>query len=412
MTISKTFCDASTIIDITKSLPRTSTSPAYLNAAPPYVRASIFTAWCIQLLPLVSAATSLPSTSAPTAAPAKARITVFWQWNLKGALFVTQHRQIASLLSDFIDYVREQGTHIPLVSSFGRSLQLGPATTFDQSQDTLNVGYSIVEEEELSVVGVDEVRERRRLERAIEFSLSSMQGWDVKIEMKGVTDTTESSWVAVVESGLNGRLILRISHAKLSSKDQIVRVKVYIQRLAGSKVLKVNGDTKSIITVEPRNLSTLSLNIDDTASILTTSTTASTTPSTSSHSLPSPPSNTQAVDPLIRRRQFMTAFDSLLRRSYIYYTSLLQEPEAKWRHVSDSQGVTVTQLNSIDPTLTIYRAEAKFVGVSMWDVYSTICTPGARAQWDKTLDDAVLVEDVNELSSLWHMKTKAAWPSV
>jgi hypothetical protein len=74
--------------------------------------------------------------------------------------------------------------------------------------------------------------------------------------------------------------------------------------------------------------------------------------------------------------------------------------------------VEVTQLDSIDPTLVVYRAEATFVGVGIWDLFAAIATPGARAYWDKLHEDAVLLEDVNELSSLWQVKTRAAWPAV
>lgn len=78
---------------------------------------------------------------------------------------------------------------------------------------------------------------------------------------------------------------------------------------------------------------------------------------------------------------------------------------------SESRGVTITQLDSIDPTLVVYRAEAVFVGVGLWDLYSTIASPGARVSWDKGHDDAVLLEDVNELTELWHWRTKANWPA-
>lgn len=78
---------------------------------------------------------------------------------------------------------------------------------------------------------------------------------------------------------------------------------------------------------------------------------------------------------------------------------------------TESRGVTIAQLNSIDPTLVVYRAEVTFVGLGLWDLYAAIVTPGARAYWDKLYDDAVLLEDVNELTELWHHKTKAAWPT-
>lgn len=58
----------------------------------------------------------------------------------------------------------------------------------------------------------------------------------------------------------------------------------------------------------------------------------------------------------------------------------------------------------------VFRAEAVFVGVSIWDLYATIANPGARSIWDKSHDEASLVEDVNELTDLWHFRSKAAWP--
>ena len=76
----------------------------------------------------------------------------------------------------------------------------------------------------------------------------------------------------------------------------------------------------------------------------------------------------------------------------------------------EARGVSVSPLDSIDPTLVVYRAEATFVGISLWDLYAAITTPGARAYWDKQYEDAVLLEDVNELTELWHYKTKPAWP--
>ncbi|KAF7964517.1 hypothetical protein HWV62_6365, partial [Athelia sp. TMB] len=117
---------------------------------------------------------------------------------------------------------------------------------------------------------------------------------------------------------------------------------------------------------------------------------------------------------------------SRVRRNYIYFSSLLQEPEAKWKQseqlilsmvsvltssqATELRGVSVTQLDSIDPTLVVYRAEATFVGVGMWDLYGALVSPGARTYWDKQHEDATLLEDVNELTELWHFKTKPAWP--
>jgi hypothetical protein len=371
ITISKSFFDATTLIDVSTSLPRFDDSPAFLRPAPPYQRTQLhLLAFCLQLVPPPIASTSsTPSTS-------KLRLTIFWQWSLKGALF--EHRQISSLLSDFVDYVRKEGHRIPIIANSGRSIQLG-SSIFDRSQDMLKVGYSIVEDDG-DVILDDQVNQNHRW---IELSMAA-GGWDIKID--------ESNWTVEVEAQEHGRIIVRISHNELSKVD-IVRIKLSIQRLAGSQVIKVNNVINKVVKINRREVPPAFE--DDTASITTTTSQA----------------DIEMTEPIPMIRT-IPGIESSLRRSYIYFTSLLQEPEAKWRAISDSQGVTVTQLNSIDPTLTIYRAEATFVGVGVWDVFSTICSPGARAQWDRTMDDAVLLEDVNELSSLWHIKTKAAWPAV
>jgi hypothetical protein len=81
----------------------------------------------------------------------------------------------------------------------------------------------------------------------------------------------------------------------------------------------------------------------------------------------------------------------------------LQEPDAKWRQISESRGVTVHQLNSIDPTLLVHRAEAVFVGVSLLDLWAILSNFGTRTAWSKTFEKAELLEHVNEMSELWHI---------
>lgn len=78
---------------------------------------------------------------------------------------------------------------------------------------------------------------------------------------------------------------------------------------------------------------------------------------------------------------------------------------------TEARGVSVTQLDSIDPTLVVYKAEATFVGVGLWDLFAAISSPGARPYWDKQHEDAILLEDVNELTELWHFKSRPTWPA-
>lgn len=441
ITISKTFSDETTLIDISTSLPRTPDEPAFLRPAPPFVRSHVhLLAWCVQALPASSPTDGTVSSSSTTASAAgKIRITIFWQWTLKGAVFTTHHSQLASLLAHFVDFVRERGSQIPLVHSYGRGIELS-SCTFEPSQELHTIEYAVVVESNDddvssgSEVAYDELmrrKERKRLERAIELSLAAKEGWDVRVTTKivGGLGGSEADWTSTAGlsnggRGESGRIALRLTHAALANPNHLVRVSVLTQRLAGGKILKINGENVQIHAIESRDPSSSArrlVEVDDAASIVTTSTSAL----DSNVAVGSPGQNAsgfsdssrsagRSASPALPASPSPVAdeISSLLRRNYIYFTSLLQEPEAKWRNVSDNRGVTVTQLNSIDPTLTIYRAEATFVGVGVWDVFSTICTPHARMQWDKTLEDATLLEDVNELSELWHIKTKPSWPVV
>lgn len=433
ITISKTFTDATTLISISTSLPRSIDEPAFLRPSPPYVRSHVhLLAWCIQLLPSPSSTITSPSSASTSTStshtplfnpPQKVRITIFWQWNLKGSLFpTTYHSQITSLLVNYVEFVREKGDLIPLVGEYGEGIEV-LQENFDSELEILSLEYNVVG-------GVEDIVERKRLEHEIEVEenqdgetipkirrtsetslevlLSVKQGWDINLYIKSLSEDSSIGYIATAEISIEGtgRITLRITHDKLEKLDQLVKVNLSIQRLAGGKGIRINGELIEINPFSiPKEISPYAKQIlDDAASLAPSLTDSLNSSSFSLSSSPNSSTNTQSHNTATQE------INALLRRNYIYFTSLLQEPEAKWRHVSDSHGVTVTALNSIDPTLTIYRAEATIVGVGVWDVFSTICTPGARMQWDKNLEEASLLNDISELSSLWHIKMKANWP--
>ncbi|GAA5885767.1 hypothetical protein JCM6882_007558 [Rhodosporidiobolus microsporus] len=240
-----------------------------------------------------------------------------------------------------------------------------------------------------------------------------------------------------------GRLTLLITHSPLASPSHLVRATVTVQRLAGGGCVRVNGARQTVerVAVEApdggkadgkgdgrreRGLPGGVGAADDAASIRTTSSSASSSPDDppleSALSIRSATSRTTTA--LSPAQQRASDLSSLLRRSYIYFLSLLQEPPAKWRHVTDSAGVSVTQLLSPDPTLTIYRAEAVFVGVGVWDVFATVVTPGCRRGWERGVEGVELVggawgdgtgEEEGEgglggLSEVWWERRKGQWP--
>ena len=406
ITISKTLVDRYTLIDISTSLPRSKHEPAYLRPAPPYVRAQVsLLAWCVQLPGGSNSAESGP-------ADGKARITCFWSWNPKGAWAVgggvPQH--LPSLMVGLVDYVREGSESVPLLLNYGPDLSVG-SVGFDTARVTLTVSYAVVN---MSLEGGNE-----GMRRQIEFGLSSTQSWDVQIQVRSQTgeETASTDWTPFVGQELASehgppapkRLMLRFAHAPIRSGEELVRVNVSIERTSssGSSVVRINGIPIAIETIRPPSVHRPILEEAASSSAISLRTfNTMETPSANENGpildIKRSPSRSHAAEKSIA---------SLIRRNYIYFTSLLQEPEGKWRPVLDSRGVAIHQLDSIDKTLIVFRAEAVFVGVGIWDLFATIASPGARVVWDKTHDDATLLEDVNELTNLWHFKSKAAWPT-
>ena len=399
VTISKTLVDQHTIIDISTSLPRSKTEPAYLRPAPPHVRAHIsLLAWCVQL----GGTADVPL--------GRARITCFWSWNPKGAWAVgggvPQH--LPSSVVGLVDHIREGSEKVPVLLGYGADVSIG-AMEYDTTRITLAVGYAIINPDTLEEDGS---------RRKIEFGLSSTESWDVQIHVKTQhgEDSSSAAWTSFVgrapslvpDGTAPKRLILRFSHAALEANEELVRANVTIEQTATSTTpnVRLNGIPVNIESMEQKRRESRPV-LQETASTsavsLKTISTKRSIRSQDARSVtrPGERERSPSADKTIA---------ALVRRNYIYFTSLLQEPEAKWRPVLDSRGVAIHQLDSIDRTLIVYRAEAVFVGVGIWDLFATIASPGGRLIWDKTHEQATLLEDVNELTDLWHFRSRAAWP--
>ncbi|THG99951.1 hypothetical protein EW026_g2526 [Hermanssonia centrifuga] len=340
VTISRTFSDATTVIDISTSLPRSPDEPAYLRPSPPYVRSEVgLFAWCIQLVTSSSGAPRL-------------RMTCFWQHDLRAlwtggfgsAPGVAQ--QLAAMTIGFFKTVKTRGSsRIPLLSGYGNGVSV-ERVRFQIDREALTADYAIVPEEEeherqereQSLEELHAIREHRRLTRSVEWLLPVGEGWDVQITTRASSEAvTQLPWTAHATRSGQDRIVLKIKHSELPNDHSVL---------------------KPVETVEERD-----------------------------------PSSYYMSQPILQDT-----------------TSMADEPEAKWKRTTESRGVSVAQLDSIDPTLVVYRAEATFVGLGLWDLYAAIATPGARAFWDRAYDDAVLLEDVNQLTELWHHKTKPTWP--
>ncbi|KAF8315340.1 hypothetical protein DL93DRAFT_2057136 [Clavulina sp. PMI_390] len=436
ITIAKSYSDASTLIDVCTSLPRSNDAPGYLRPAPPYVRSHVYLyAWCIQI--------THSSEASSSSAPAKVRITCFWQHDLKAIWgignSITQH--IPAMLTGLVNTVQTHGPRMAHLRGFGRGVAI-THIDFQGPRQLLALEYSIAKDESdedglamRALSGPDDLlrasKESRRLERKVECSLPYGPGWEVRVATKSSANTlptphyfVQASQPSVpLSSHATEPITLQISHPE-PPDHAVLRVTVSIEPVAvlGARVkdapLRVNGNTQSILQIElgdpaPKAFPFESFSSSESpASVVTTS--SDKTQKTAPGGLLGSGRGGRPGIPGVRSTRLPAAekaIATLVRRNYIYFTSLLQEPEAKWsKPITEARGVTVTQLNSIDPTLVVYRAEAVFVGVGVWDLLGIVSTPGIIPYWNKAHEDATYLEHVSELTELWHFKNRAAWP--
>ncbi|KAA1470286.1 hypothetical protein DENSPDRAFT_797515 [Dentipellis sp. KUC8613] len=446
VTISRTFNDATTVIDISTSLPRSPDEPAYLRPSPPYVRSNVkLFSWCIQHIP------SLPSANPPSAQeddqpsrklnPGRLRITCFWQhdlraiWNFGSTSGFSQ--QLASMVLGLFKTVVKRGSRVPVLTGYGNGVSI-ERLRFDINREALTLDYAIIPEdddhesrvaENPSLDELHAIREHRRLTRTVEFSIPAAQGWDIQVSTKASSEeVAKLPWSARAirtspESSSDTAddrddVLLRVNHSPLIDDHSILKVCVVIERSGPSSGLRLNGIPQAIEAIEERSPSSYFMSQQmqqDATSTADTSFRTASSAATAVSTLSSG-SKTPLRPELFRTQTERSAAAeknilSRVRRNYIYFSSLLQEPEAKWKRTTEARGVSITQLDSIDPTLVVYRAEATFVGVGLWDLYAAITSPGTRQYWDKQHEDAVLLEDVNELTELWHIKSKPTWPA-
>jgi hypothetical protein len=250
------------------------------------------------------------------------------------------------------------------------------------------------------------MKEARRLERSVEIYLPLAEGWDIALTARGQGQHVDASYRTTLERAAgpdSTYAVFRVLHAKVAL-DQLVKVRLVVTRLVGGKNVRVNGELTPVAAVEPRDpSSSYRRMLDDAATSINMS--LESHDSDRADSVESAP----RASPAEAVRAKATAL--LIRRCYNYFTSLLQEPEEKWRHLYEARGVGVGQLSSLDPTVAIYRAEKTIVGVNIWDVYSALLAPGIRTLWDPQNESVALLDDLGESTGLWHVATKAVWPA-
>ena len=238
---------------------------------------------------------------------------------------------------------------------------------FQIDRQALTIDYAIHPEDEEGVSQLDiiqsvddlqAIREHRRLTRTIECVLPSSDGWDVQISTKASSEEVENlPWTA---QALRGRYIsspfsppspkknnpsnlFKVMHSPLPNDHSILKVRIVLE-LSGPNGLRLNGISQAIQTIEERDPSSYSadqriplgaassgdISWNTGSSVHTVDSVAdSVMASTSGTRTPMRPQLQRTLTE--RSAAVEKSIISRIRRNYIYFSSLLQEPEAKWR---------------------------------------------------------------------------------
>lgn len=304
-------------------------------------------AWCIQIP---------TSEQSGKSTPCQLRLTCFWQhdlramWNIGANSSMSQ--QLSAMMVGFYNSVKSRGTRIPLLTGYGNGVSI-EHVRFVIDREALTVDYLIVPEEEdrpphSSEQGLDElhaIREHRRLTRSIECTLPGNEGWDVQISTKASSEEVQKlPWIprATLDDSSGSKpdekIIFNVQHARLPNDHAVLKVTVVIELSGPSSGLRLNGIPTPVERVETRDpslyymsqsmLQDASSTADFSLRSQSTFNTA-TTGASSTSTIPERP-------PLARTTTERTAAGqkailARVKRNYIYFSSLLQEPEAKWK---------------------------------------------------------------------------------
>lgn len=255
---------------------------------------------------------------------------------------------------------------------------------FEIDREALTLDYSIVPEDEdhaphTTEQGLDElhaIREYRRLTRSIECVLPVSVGWDIQISTKASSEqVAQLPWTTHVTRSASGspgssptssdgdQVVFGVKHSSLPNDHSVLKVRIIIE-LSGPNGIRLNGIPHPVEQVEERDplshyisqqmlqdaSSTADMSFNTQSSLGTIAESASR-------------SSTLLERPVLTRQQTertAAAEKSILsrvKRNYIYFSSLLQEPEAKWRRSECSIAVVLVIASSF---ATSHRGAGRF----------------------------------------------------
>lgn len=269
-------------------------------------------------------------------------------------------QQLASMVLGLFKTVIKRGTRVPLLTGYGNGVTI-ERVRFEVDREALTLDYTIIPEDDdhpghppETSRGLDELhalREYRRLTRSVEFSIPLSEGWDIQLTTRASSEALASlPWSAhvlrngSVPSSLKGLasdfedVLFRINHAALLDDHSLLKVRVAIERSGPSGGLRLNGIPQPIEEIEDRNPSSYFMSqqmlqdATSTAELSFQSLSSATTGTSTISSGSKTPVQPHLVRALTERSAAAEkSILSRIRRNYIYFSSLLQEPEAKWK---------------------------------------------------------------------------------
>jgi len=251
---------------------------------------------------------------------------------------------LCSLMVGAVKAVNKFAGHIPMLQGFGLGVGID-RMAFDVGRKSLAIDYSIVDEEEEDETrqppkGMDDIRakkERKRLDKSVEFVLPKQSSWDVQmIARTSSSSSTATPWTVNVYRDTDiahdqDQLLLRTRHASPPSSHAIVKVKLVIEAAAGpSGLLRLNGTPHPIESLEVRDPTSMTIPEQLLQDASNAGALSFQTPSSGQIPVSDDASRTMSVRTSGNRSEgSQKSILKLVRRNYVYFASLLQEPEVK-----------------------------------------------------------------------------------
>jgi hypothetical protein len=241
--------------------------------------------------------------------------------------------------------VNKFGNFIPMLQGFGLGVGID-RMAFDVGRKSLTIDYSIVDEQEDDEIrqtpkGMDDIRakkERRRLEKSVEFVLPKLSSWDVQMITRASSSPAAATpWTVNVYQDTDiahdqDQLLLRTRHAPPPSSHAIVKVKLVIEAAAGSAgLLRLNGTPHPIDNLEARDPTSTMIPEQLLQDAWNAGALSFQTPFSGQTPFSDDVSRTMStrIPAGGRTEGSQKSILKLVRRNYVYFASLLQEPEVK-----------------------------------------------------------------------------------